>query len=187
MNSKLLKISNLQKRFKLDHELFSLLIEKGIIGDRGFYSEAETEILKSFSKLRRLGYSSEACIKVLKEVGAPKDENLFENQEYIQLKDLSKTTDISERTIKFYEKSSIITKPRIYRNKRFYRRETAGELELIRDLQRLGYQLNTISALLLALREDNSDSRSAIENLIKEIESRKALADSIIAKLREYI
>ena len=142
------------------------------------------EALKSFTKLRRLGYSDTACIKVLKEVGLPEDENLFENPDYIQLKDLAEQTGISERTIKFYEKSSIILKPKVYRNKRFYREETSGELELIRDLQMLGYKLNAISRLLALYRDKTAEGKKEINALISELESKKQLADSIIKKLK---
>ena len=175
---------DLERRFKISREQFSLLTENGIIPDRAFYSEKETEALKSFTKLRRLGYSDTACIKVLKEVGLPEDEDLFNNPDYIQLKDLAKSTGISERTIKFYEKSSVILKPRVYRNKRFYRKETEEELELIRDLQMLGYKLNNISKLLNLFREKNNKSSSELESLISELENKKRLADSIIKKLK---
>ena len=175
---------DIEKRFKITREQFDLLRENRIVEDRAFYSESGMEALKSFTKLRRLGYSDTACIKVLKEVGLPEDENLFENPDYIQLKDLAEQTGISERTIKFYEKSSIILKPKVYRNKRFYREETSGELELIRDLQMLGYKLNAISRLLALYRDKTAEGKKEINALISELESKKQLADSIIKKLK---
>ncbi len=175
---------DIEKRFKITREQFDLLRENRIVEDRAFYSESGLEALKSFTKLRRLGYSDTACIKVLKEVGLPEDENLFENPDYIQLKDLAEQTGISERTIKFYEKSSIILKPKVYRNKRFYREETSGELELIRDLQMLGYKLNAISRLLALYRDKTAEGKKEINALISELESKKRLADSIIKKLK---
>lgn len=175
---------DIEKRFKITREQFDLLRENRIVEDRAFYSESGLEALKSFTKLRRLGYSDTACIKVLKEVGLPEDENLFENPDYIQLKDLAEQTGISERTIKFYEKSSIILKPKVYRNKRFYREETSGELELIRDLQMLGYKLNAISRLLALYRDKTAEGKKEINALISELESKKQLADSIIKKLK---
>ncbi len=175
---------DIEKRYKITREQFELLIENRIIEDRLFYSETETEALKSFIKLRKLGYSDTACIKVLKEIGLPEDEDLFENPEYIQLKELAEQTGITERTIKFYEKSSIILKPKVYKNKRFYKRETAEELELIRDLQMLGYKLNSISSLLALYREKRSEGKKEIDALISELEEKKQLADSIIKKLK---
>ena len=175
---------DIEKRFKITRKQFDLLRENRIVEDKAFYSESGLEALKSFTKLRRLGYSDTACIKVLKEVGLPEDENLFENPDYIQLKDLAEQTGISERTIKFYEKSSIILKPKVYRNKRFYREETSGELELIRDLQMLGYKLNAISRLLALYRDKTAEDKKEINALISELESKKRLADSIIKKLK---
>ncbi len=175
---------DIEKRFKITRKQFDLLRENRIVENKAFYSESGLEALKSFTKLRRLGYSDTACIKVLKEVGLPEDENLFENPDYIQLKDLAEQTGISERTIKFYEKSSIILKPKVYRNKRFYRKETSGELELIRDLQMLGYKLNAISRLLALYRDKTAEDKKEINALISELESKKRLADSIIKKLK---
>lgn len=175
---------DIERRYKVTREQFELLIENRIVDDRLFYSETETEALKSFIKLRKLGYSDTACIKVLKEIGLPEDEDLFENPEYIQLKDLAEQTGITERTIKFYEKSSIILKPKVYKNKRFYKKQTSEELELIRDLQMLGYKLNSISSLLTLYRDKTSEGKKEINALISELEDKKQLADSIIKKLK---
>jgi len=176
----------LQKRFKITNETFSVLIEKGLIKKRPFYSEKESEFFKSFIKLRKLGYGDDACIQVLEQVGIPEDENLFKNSDYVQLKELAAAADIPERTIKFYEKSSIIPKPKIYKNKRFYRKSVIKELELIRDLQKLGYKLSSIASLLETLRKKDNPDTKPIKDLIMELEEKKHITDRIIAALKEY-
>ncbi len=176
---------DIQKRFKLEDSLIQTFITKGMIRDKYFYSEKETEIFKSFVKLRKLGYNETACLKVLKEVGIPREDNLFEDSRYIQLKDLAEITTVPERTIKFYEKSNVIKKPRIYKNKRFYSRNVKEELEFIRDLQKIGYKLNDISAFLVSLRQDTAERHMEIPQLQKELAEKKEIIDTIIAKLKE--
>ncbi len=176
---------DIQKRFKLEDSLLQTFITKGMIQDKYFYSEKETEIFKSFVKLRKLGYNETACLQVLKEVGIPREDNLFEDSRYIQLKDLAEITTVPERTIKFYEKSNVIKKPRIYKNKRFYSRTVKEELEFIRDLQKIGYKLNDISAFLVSLRQDTAERHREIPQLLKELAEKKEIIDTIIAKLKE--
>ena len=173
------------KRFKIEEQLFQIFIKQGMAQDKFFFSEAETEIFKSFVKLRRLGYSDTACLRVLEEVGIPKEDNLFEDTHYIQLKDLGEMTAIPERTIKFYEKSNVIRKPRIYKNKRFYEKSVREELEFIRDLQWIGYKLNDISTFLSSLRQEPSKKNNGILQLIKELSEKKDIIDTIITKLKE--
>ncbi len=177
----------LLKRFKVEEQLFMLFISKKMISDKYFYSEKETEILKSFNNLRRLGYNDTACLKVLEEVGVPREENLFEDSRYIQLKDLAELTEISERTIKFYEKSNVIKKPRIYKNKRFYLQVVQKELELIRDMQYIGYKLNNISVLLSSIRENPSLENQHVAQLKIELTKKKQIIDTIIIKLKELV
>ncbi len=175
------------RRFKIEGQLFQIFIKQGMVQDKYFYSETETEIFKSFVKLRRLGYSDTACLRVLEEVGIPKEENLFEDNHYIQLKDLAEITSIPERTIKFYEKSNVIRKPKIYKNKRFYESSVREELEFIRDLQRTGYKLNDISAFLSSMRKEPSKKNNGILQLIQELSEKKDIIDTIITKLKERI
>ncbi len=173
------------KRFKIEEALFYIFIEKGMIQDKYFYEEKETEIFKSFIKLRRLGYNDTACLKVLEEVGIPREENLFEDDHYIQLKNLADITSIPERTIKFYEKSNVIKKPRIYKNKRFYERAVKKELELIRDLQKIGYKLTDISSFLSSMRKNPAEENNEILQLQKELSEKKEIINTIITKLKE--
>jgi len=174
-------------RFKIEDSLIQVFITKGMIQDKYFYSEKETEIFKSFAKLKKLGYNDAACIKVLEEVGIPKEDNLFEDSRYIQLKDLAEATDIPERTIKFYEKSNVIKRPRIYKNKRFYGNEVREELEFIRDLQKIGYKLNDISTFLVSMRQDSPGEQPEreLQRIEKELYEKKDIIDSIINKLKE--
>ncbi len=173
------------KRFKIGKALFQIFVTNGMVQDKYFYRENETEIFKSFVKLRRLGYNDTACLKVLEEVGIPREDNLFEDNSYIQLKDLAEITSIPERTIKFYEKSNVIIKPRIYKNKRFYERTTKKELELIRDLQKIGYKLNDISAFLSSMRQHSAGENGEILQLQKELSEKKEIINTIIIKLKE--
>lgn len=177
----------LLKRFKIEEPLFQIFINKGMIRDKYYYSEKEAEILKSFGKLRRLGYNDTACLKVLEEVGIPREDNLFEDKRYIQLKDLAETTAVPERTIKFYEKSNVIKKPRIYKNKRFYEQKVQKELELIRDLQHIGYKLNDISALLTSIRRNPSLENQRVKQLEIELKQKKQIINSIAVKLKEFM
>ena len=111
-----LDLNDIVKRFKLSKEQIDSFRTFGLIDESLYFSNKDLDIFQSWQKLKRLGYSDDACFKVLSEVGVPREENLFENKSLIQLKELSETAGIPERTIKFYEKENLILKPRIYKN-----------------------------------------------------------------------
>jgi DNA-binding transcriptional MerR regulator len=163
-----LDLNEVSKRFKLTTEQIDNFRSHGLIEGSVYFSTNDLDIFQSWQKLKRLGYRDEACIKVLSEVGVPREDNLFENKDLIQLKDLSETIGLPERTIKFYEKENLILKPRIYKNKRFYDKKILEDLILIRDLQSIGYKLSSISDFLNCVRNDNEKSLHKIKHEINE-------------------
>ena len=177
----------IQRRYKIDNQTMELFVKKKMILGKYFFSEKETEVFKSFNKLKRLGYNNSACLKVLEEVGIPEEEDLFKDSSYIQLKDLAELTEISERTIKFYEKTNIIKKPKTYKNKRFYKQKVKKELELIRDLQHIGYKLNDIAKLLESIRKEPSLGNDNVTRVKSELLQKKLIIDQIILKLKELV
>ncbi|MDA3955649.1 MerR family transcriptional regulator [Oceanispirochaeta sp.] len=176
----------IKRKYKTDSALFDRFIELGFIKNTQLFKENEIEIFQSFVRLRRLGYKDEDCLTVLTEVGVPKDENLAENKLYIQLKDLSNQTKIPERTIKFYEKENLILPPRIYKNKRFYECRIISELELIRDMQSIGYKLNDMASFLEKVRSgDETHKSEARRKLLEELETKKNIIKKIQKKVGE--
>jgi len=174
------------KRFKADTGLLNKLTERNLLIDKNFFQEKDLEILLSFQKLKRLGYNEEACLKVLEEVGVPKDENLAEDSRYIQLKDMAEQTGITERAIKFYEKDGLVDTPRIYKNKRFYESPALTQLEFIRDMQHVGYKLSEIKEILLLLKSGDNDVKSeAAEKLTAELNKKELILKDILNKVKE--
>ena len=177
-----LDINDIIKRFKITREQINSFKSYGLIYEDLFFSSKDMDIFQSWQKLKRLGYNDEACLKVLSEVGIPKDENLFEDKNLIQLKNLSETTGIPERTIKFYEKESLILKPRIYKNKRFYEIKIMEDLLLIRDLQQIGYKLSSISEFLNQIRRDK-EKENAIDKIKLELNEKIKITQEIIQRV----
>lgn len=175
-------INDIIKKFKLSKDQIKGFTAFGLIEKSLFFSNKDLDIFQSWQKLKRLGYSDEACFKVLSEVGVPKEENLFEDKNLIQLKDLSETTLISERTIKFYEKESLISKPRIYKNKRFYEVKIIEDLLLIRDLQQIGYKLNAIAEFLSAAGNKN-EKLEAVSAMKLELDEKIKTTKAIIKRV----
>ena len=177
-----LDINEIVKKFKLTKDQINNFKTYGLISEVLFFSSKDMDIFQSWQKLKRLGYSDEACLKVLSEVGVPREENLFEDKNLIQLKNLSETTTIPERTIKFYEKEGLILKPRIYKNKRFYEVKIIEDLLLIRDLQQIGYKLSDISDFL-SLIGDKKVKEKAIEEIKLELNEKIKITTAIIKRV----
>ena len=177
-----LDLNDIIKKFKLNREQIKSFKTLGLTGGLLYFSNKDLDIFQSWQKLKRLGYSDDACFKVLNEVGVPREENLFENKSLIQLKELSETTGIPERTIKFYEKENLILKPRIYKNKRFYEMKILNDLILIRDMQQIGYKLSNIAEFLNSVK--NEKEKSLIINTMKdELNEKIKIAKTIIKRV----
>jgi DNA-binding transcriptional MerR regulator len=174
-----LDLNDVSKKFKIDKDQINRFRSLELIKGSHYFSLADLDIFASWQKLKRLGYSDDACFKVLDEVGVPREDNLFEDKTLIQLKELSETTGIPERTIKFYEKEKLILKPRIYKNKRFYEIAIIKDLALLRDMQNIGYKLSTIADLLKGLKEDKQNK----DVIIKEINEKINIARAIIKQM----
>ncbi len=177
-----LDLNDIVKKFKLNREQINSFRTFGLIGGSFYFSNKDLDIFQSWQKLKRLGYSDGACFKVLSEVGVPREENLFENDTLIQLKELSETTGIPERTIKFYEKENLILKPRIYKNKRFYEAKILDDLILIRDMQHIGYKLSSIAEFLNSVRDDK-EKLKVIDTMKQEINEKIKIAKAIIKRV----
>ncbi|MCF6334956.1 MAG: MerR family transcriptional regulator [Spirochaetales bacterium] len=177
-----LDLNDIVKRFKLSKEHINSFRSFGLIEGALFFSSKDLDIFQSWQKLKRLGYSDEACFKVLSEVGVPQEENLFENKNMIQLKELSETSGISERTIKFYEKDNLIPKPRIYKNKRFYEINIIEDLFLIRDMQQIGYKLSVIADFLRSVK-DKKIKTKAIDAVKLELSEKIKITKAIIKRV----
>lgn len=177
-----LSLSEITKKFKLKKEQVENFISMGLIDGSVYFSNKDLDIFQSWQKLKRLGYNDEACLKVLTEVGVPREENLFENKNLIQLKELSETLGIPERTIKFYEKENLIPKPRIYKNKRFYETGIMENLILIRDMQHIGYKLSNIAEFLRSL-EDKKVKTTAISEMKIELNEKIKITKAIIKRV----
>ena len=174
--------NDIVKKFELNNDQINNFQTSGLIRETFFFSTKDLDIFQSWQKLKRLGYSDEACFKVLSEVGVPREENLFENKSLIQLKELSETTGIPERTIKFYEKENLILKPRIYKNKRFYEVKIQDDLILIRDMQNIGYKLSSIANFLNGIRDEKEKSK-IIGTMKQELNEKIKTAKAIIKQV----
>ncbi len=177
-----LDLNDITKKFKLSSEQLINFKKFGLIEGSLYFSNKDLDIFQSWQKLKRLGYSDDACFKVLSEVGVPREENLFENKNLIQLKELSEITGISERTIKFYEKENLIPKPRIYKNKRFYETGIMENLILIRDMQQIGYKLSIIAEFLRSV-EDKKLKTKAINEMKIELNEKIKITKAIIKRV----
>ena len=177
-----LDLNDIKKKFKLGREQINNFKTFGLIENSLYFSNKDLDIFQSWQKLKRLGYSDEACLKVLSEVGVPREENLFENKDLIQLKELSEKTGIPERTIKFYEKENLILKPRIYKNKRFYEVKISNDLILIRDMQHIGYKLSGIAEFLNSVRDEKGKSL-IIDTMKQELNKKIKIAKAIIKRV----
>ncbi len=178
--------ADIKKKYKISNELFDKFISSDLIRKSSFFNEKDLEVLQSYIKLKRLGYHDDDCIRVLSDIGLPREENLYEDEKYIQLKELAVICGVPERTIKFYEKENIILNPRIYRNKRFYEKTAVAELELLRDLQSIGYKLNDIAVFLQKIRVNSDIVKSEIKNtFISELESKKNIIKEILKRVAE--
>ncbi len=173
-------MADAKKRYKITSELIDKFKITGLIEGTCYFSSSDFDLFQSWQKLKRLGYSDEACFTVLNQVGVPREENLFEDSSLIQLKDLSDITEIPERTIKFYEKEGLIPKPRIYKNKRFYDRQIGETLLLIRDMQKIGYKLSTIAEFLKSLSRDKAET---IHRINTELNKKIKIINSIIDRV----
>ncbi len=177
-----LDLNDISKRYKLSKEQIEKFKIQGLIQGTQYFSKTDIEIFQSWQKLKRLGYNDEASLKVLNEVGIPKEKNLFDDKSLIQLKELSEMVGIPERTIKFYEKQNLIHKPDIYKNKRFYKTKIIDNLMLIRDMQQIGYKLSIIADFLNTIKiADNKTT--AVESVKQEIYNKILVANTIISKL----
>jgi len=177
-----LDLNDVSKKYKLSREQIEKFKIQGLIQGTQYFSKTDIEIFQSWQKLKRLGYNDEASLKVLNEVGIPKEKNLFDDKSLIQLKELSEMVGIPERTIKFYEKQNLIHKPDIYKNKRFYRTKIIDNLMLIRDMQQIGYKLSIIADFLNTIKiADNKTT--AVESVKQEINNKILVANTIISKL----
>ncbi len=177
-----LDLNDITKKFKLSREQLINFKNFGLIEGSLYFSNKDLDIFQSWQKLKRLGYNDDACFKVLSEVGVPREENLFENKNLIQLKELSETTGISERTIKFYEKENLIPKPRIYKNKRFYEIGIMKNLIQIRDMQQIGYKLSNIADFLRSI-EDKKLKIKAINEMKIELNEKIKITKAIIKRV----
>jgi len=177
-----LDFNDITKKFKLSREQLINFKNFGLIEGSLFFSNKDLDIFQSWQKLKRLGYGDDACFKVLSEVGVPREENLFENKNLIQLKELSESTGISERTIKFYEKENLIPKPRIYKNKRFYETGIIENLVLIRDMQQIGYKLSNIAEFLKSI-DDIKLKTKTISELKIELNDKIKITKAIIKRV----
>ena len=177
-----LDLNDVKKKFKLGREQINNFKTFGLIEDSLYFSNKDLDIFQSWQKLNRLGYSDDACFKVLSEIGIPREENLFENDALIQLKELSETTGIPERTIKFYEKENLILKPRIYKNKRFYEAKILDDLILIRDMQHIGYKLSRIAEFLNSVRDEKEKS-IIIDTMKQELNEKIKIAKAVIKRV----
>lgn len=177
-----LDLNDIAKKFKLNSKQINGFKTAGLIGESLYFSNKDLDIFQSWQKLKRLGYSDEACFKVLSEVGIPREENLFENDTLIQLKELSEITGIPERTIKFYEKENLILKPRIYKNKRFYEAKILDDLILIRDMQHIGYKLGSIAEFLNSIKE-GKEKTIIIDTMKQELNEKIKIAKAVIKRV----
>lgn len=177
-----LELNEIIKKFKLSREQISSFKTLGLIKGSLYFSNKDLDIFQSWQKLKRLGYSDDACLKVLSEVGVPREENLFENKTLIQLKELSETTGIPERTIKFYEKENLILKPRIYKNKRFYETKILNDLILIRDMQHIGYKLSSIAEFLNSVRDEKEKS-IIIDTMKQKLNDKIKIVKAVIKRV----
>ncbi len=177
-----LDLNDIVKKFKLNTEQVKSFNTLGLIEGSLYFSSKDLDIFQSWQKLKRFGYSDDACFKVLSEVGVPREENLFENESLIQLKELSETTGIPERTIKFYEKENLILKPRIYKNKRFYEMKILNDLILIRDMQYIGYKLSSIAEFLNSVR-DGKEKSIITKTMKDELNEKIKIAKAIIKRV----
>ena len=174
------------KRMKINAFTFKLLIENDILKRKDFYHYDDMEKIRSFKKIKRLGYSDEKTIQILTDIGVPINEDYSKNENYIQLKELSQQVNISSRTIKFYEKKGIITKPAIYKNKRYYPLEVAQSLEFMRSLKPLGYKLKDINDILKKLKRlKGEEKKKYIDHIIKHLEEKKIFINEFIGKLKK--
>ena len=177
-----LDFSDVSRKFKLEKNQIEKFQSLGLIKGIQYFTLADLDIFTSWQKLKRLGYSDDACFKVLNEVGVPREENLFEDSSLIQLKELSESTGIPERTIKFYEKEKLIIKPQIYKNKRFYEKRILNDLILIRDMQHIGYKLSSIADFLNSLKE-SKDKLAVKDTVTREINEKIKIAKTIIKRV----
>ena len=177
-----LDLNEVSKRYKLNKEQIENFKLHGLINGTQYFSKSDIEIFQSWQKLKRLGYNDNASLKVLNEVGIPKENNLFDDKSLIQLKELSETVGLPERTIKFYEKQNLIQKPEIYKNKRFYQTKIIDNLLLIRDMQQIGYKLSNISEFLNTIK--TADKKTiAVKSIKQEINKKISIANTILSKL----
>ncbi|MCK5673173.1 MAG: MerR family transcriptional regulator, partial [Spirochaetales bacterium] len=181
-----LDLNDIIKKFKLNREQLTSFKSFGLIKDSIFFSNKDLDIFQSWQKLKRLGYSDEACFKVLSEVGVPREDNLFENKNLIQLKELSESSGVSERTIKFYEKDNLIPKPQIYKNKRFYEINIMDVLLLIRDLQQIGYKLSNIANFLGSVKDEKAKTK-AISAIKLELNEKIKITKAIIKRVETIL
>lgn len=180
------KKEDLFKRYKIKNTEYDLLLKENIMENKPFYNNKDVEILKSYKKLKSLGYDIQKVIKILKEIGLPEEDNLFDNDEYIYINDLAKKLNISERTIKFYEKEKLIYEPKIYKNKRFYLKDVEKHLILIKNLQEIGYKLKEIKTIFdgLIYKKDNERRKyDLIKELLKQLEIKKGILNKTIDML----
>jgi len=177
-----LDLNDVSKKYKLSKEQIEIFKIHGLIKGTQYFSKTDIEIFQSWQKLKHLGYNDDASLKVLNEVGIPKEKNLFDDKSLIQLKELSEMVGIPERTIKFYEKQNLIHKPDIYKNKRFYKTKIIENLMLIRDMQQIGYKLSIIAEFLNTIKIADKKA-AAVESLKQEINNKILVANTVISKL----
>ncbi len=185
MSKKGFRSEELRKKGRISQELFEDFLEMNLLSKKSFYSELDLEVIRSFKKLKKLGYEEGECLKILADVGAPKEENLFEDPSYLYIKDVAANMDIPERTVKYYEKLGIIAPAKVYRNKRFYKRNVLSELQLAASLKSLGYKLKEVNSILGKLKEGKKKQKMTAA--LKEELSSKADLIKIILKQLENL
>ncbi len=169
------------KKMRIERSVLEQLEKASVISSSGEYTNADLDTLKAYRKLKRMGYEESSIMKILKSIGAPKEEDFELNPNYIKLNSLSIKISVPERTIKFYERQGLIPKPVIYKNKRYYQRSVMKDLKMIKALQQVGYKLNEINtALKKAVRPD---SKGELARLKQELTEKRKVIDELIAIL----
>ena len=101
------------------------------------------------------------------------------------INELSKRTDITVHTIRFYEKSGLIKGKRdgsITSNKYFhYDDETVEKLELIRDAKSVGFTISEIAQLMDAWY----NNKMTVEEKLGVLDEKLLLIDKRIKQLKE--
>lgn len=104
------------------------------------------------------------------------------------IRELSKLTGISAKTIRFYEEKGLLPRPeRAANNYRFYSHDTVSRLRFISSARKLGFSVNDIAEFLVFRDEDAAPpcrrALSALDVRLAEIDHDIAVLQSMRSML----